>query len=388
VGNLGGTFMELMDQGGWVMWVLLIFSVIALAVIFERWWVLHKARINVNEFLAKIRKALIVNRSIRDAVKICEQYQGPVASVMKAGLLKYGQPKEDVEKTIENAALYELGRLERRPGDSRHHRQRRAAARLLRHRHRHDEVVRRARPAGLSNPGLVAIGIKEALTTTAAGLIVAIPVQIAYNYFMSKVNKFVRDIETSANMLLETFGEMERSGVTPDRRPPAATSPAARRPADEQRTLHGGTMKLQPVSVTPGDPHRDDGGHRVPAHHLLHGHHHLRGRQDPGGAAQDPGPARDPQEGGLRLGDRERADAGQRRRGASSAGTRRGGRPLLRLQRGGRCSRTSRSCSRPTTTSLRAHRLGHRRPQAGEGAGDLPALGAGDRPAPGARRPP
>jgi hypothetical protein len=37
---------------------------------------------------------------------------------MKAGLLKYGQPKEDVEKTIENAALFEMGRLERGPRSS------------------------------------------------------------------------------------------------------------------------------------------------------------------------------------------------------------------------------------------------------------------------------
>ena len=52
--------------------------------------------------------------------------------------------------------------------------------------------------------------------TTAGGLAVAIPTQLAYNYFMSRINKFVRDIETSANMLLETFGEMERSGVPPE----------------------------------------------------------------------------------------------------------------------------------------------------------------------------
>ena len=44
----------------------------------------------------------------------------------------------------------------------------------------------------------------------------AIPTQLAYNFFMSRINKFVRDIETSANMLMETFGEMERSGITPD----------------------------------------------------------------------------------------------------------------------------------------------------------------------------
>ena len=232
--NIGGTFMSYMDEGGIVMWFLLAFSVIALAVIIERWWVLHKARINVNEFLAKIRKALIVNRSVRDAVKICEQYQGPVASVMKAGLLKYGQPKEDVEKSIENAALYELGRLERRLvvlATTAN------VAPLLGFLGTVTGMIKSfdaLAAAGLSNPGLVAIGIKEALITTAAGLFIAIPVQLCYNYFMSKVNKFVRDIETSANMLIETFGEMERSGVVPERAPaptapeaPAAGSPRA-----------------------------------------------------------------------------------------------------------------------------------------------------------------
>jgi len=215
--NIGGTFWELMGQGGPLMWALLVASIVAVTFIIERFVALHRAKINVNEFLAKLRKALIVNRSIRDAIKICEQYRGPVASIMKAGLLKYGQPKEDVEKTIENAALFEMGRLER-------------GLVVL-------ASVANIAPligflgtvtgmmksfdalaeAGLSNPGLVAIGIKEALTTTAAGLAVAIPVQLAYNYFMTRINKFVRDIETSTNMLLETFGELERSGIAPDR---------------------------------------------------------------------------------------------------------------------------------------------------------------------------
>ncbi|MCB1053982.1 MAG: MotA/TolQ/ExbB proton channel family protein [Acidobacteria bacterium] len=207
-------FMEYMDQGGIVMWLLLIMSIIALAVIIERFIALWRAKINVNEFLAKIRKALIVNRSVREAIKVCEQYRGPVASIMKAGLLKYGQPKEDVEKTIENAAVFEMGRLER-------------GLTVL-------ATVANVAPllgflgtvtgmiksfdalaaAGLSNPALVANGIKEALLTTAGGLFVAIPVQVMYNYFMSRINKFVRDIETAANMLMETFVEMERSGIT------------------------------------------------------------------------------------------------------------------------------------------------------------------------------
>lgn len=215
--NIGGSLLGVLETGGIVMWFLLGFSIVALAFTIERAIALRRAKINVNEFLAKIRKALIVNRSVRDAIKICEQYRGPVASIMKAGLLKYGQPKDEIEKTIENAALYEMGRLER-------------GLTVL-------ATIANVAPllgflgtvtgmiasfdalaeAGLSNPGLVAVGIKEALYTTAGGLAVAIPVQIVYNYFMSRINRFVRDIETAANMLLETFTEMEQSGVAPER---------------------------------------------------------------------------------------------------------------------------------------------------------------------------
>jgi biopolymer transport protein ExbB len=63
--------------------------------------------------------------------------------------------------------------------------------------------------AGLSNPGAVAAGISEALITTATGLFIAIPAQLGYNYFMSRINKFMRDIETASNMLMETFVEMD-----------------------------------------------------------------------------------------------------------------------------------------------------------------------------------
>ncbi len=214
--KFGGTIYELMNEGGWVMYVLAFFSIVAVAIIIERAWVLHSAKIKVNEFLAKLRKALIVNKSLRDAIKICEQYKGPLASIMKAGLLKYGQPREDIEKTIETAALHEMARLEKRlivlasvanvsP--------------LLGFFGTVSGMIKSfdaLAEQGLSNPGAVAAGISEALITTAGGLAVAIPTQLAYNFFMNSINKSVRDIETSTNMLLETFGEMERSGISAD----------------------------------------------------------------------------------------------------------------------------------------------------------------------------
>jgi biopolymer transport protein ExbB len=192
-----------------MMWPLLFFSLIALIAIIERFIVFARAKINVNEFLTKIRKALLVNRNVKEAIKVCEQYQGPVASVMKAGLLRYGHTRDDIEKTIENAALYELDRLEKRLGVLATTAN---VAPMLGFLGTVTGMIKSfatLASSGLTNPGAVAAGISEALLTTAAGLMIAIPAQLAYNWYTTKINRFVRDIETATNMLMETFIEMD-----------------------------------------------------------------------------------------------------------------------------------------------------------------------------------
>jgi len=196
-------------DGGPMMWPLLFFSLLALTFIAERWWVFHKAKVNVGEFLTKVRKALLVNRNVKEAIKVCEQNRGPVASVMKAGLLRYGHSREDIEKTIENAAMYELDRLERRMGILATTAN---VAPMLGFLGTVTGMIKSfatLAAQGLSNPAAVANGISEALLTTAAGLIIAIPAQLAYNWFNTKITRFVRDIETATNMLMETFIEMD-----------------------------------------------------------------------------------------------------------------------------------------------------------------------------------
>jgi len=204
-----GNLVDLFNQGGIFMWPLLVFSLLTVTFIVERWLALRKAKINVNDFLSKVRKALLVNRDVRAAIKVCEEFKGPVASVIKAGLLRYGHPKEDIEKSIESAAIFESGRLER-------------GLMVLSSSANVSPMLgflgtvagmiksfSTLAQAGLSNPGAVAAGISEALITTAAGLMIAIPAQLGYNYFMSRINKFMRDIETASNMLMETFVEMD-----------------------------------------------------------------------------------------------------------------------------------------------------------------------------------
>ena len=208
----GGTVMQFYQSGGPVMHALLACSLIGLVFIIERAWSLYRAKINTQEFLDRVRTALLKRRNVKEAVTICEEYGGPIANIMKAGLLKYGRPQDEIERTIEAASAHELSRLER--GLS-------VIATVANIApllgflgtvsgmiNSFDALAR----AGLSNPGLVAKGISEALITTATGLAVAIPMLVAYNYFTSRVSKFVLEMETSANVLLETYSEMEEAG--------------------------------------------------------------------------------------------------------------------------------------------------------------------------------
>jgi len=204
-----GQVAEYFRQGGIFMYPLLFFSVLAATVAIERFIVFSKAKLNVSDFLTKIRKALLVNRNVKEAIKICEQGKGPVASVMKAGLLRYGHPREDIEKTIENAALYELDRLEKRLGVLATTANVAPMLGFLGTVAGMIKSFATLAEQGLTNPAAVAVGISEALITTATGLIIAIPAQLVYNWYTTKITRFVRDIETASNMLVETFTEMD-----------------------------------------------------------------------------------------------------------------------------------------------------------------------------------
>lgn len=207
-----GQLVTYFKMGGIVMWPLLFFSLATIVVFIERLITYHRLKVNTRTLLMQVRKALLEDRNADLAVKVCEKHRGPVAAVLKAGILKYGKSKEEIEKTIEAAAVYEMARIEKRLmwlATSAN------VSPMLGFLGTVTGMIKSfdaLAKVGLSNPGLVAAGISEALITTAFGLFIAIPAQIFYNYFMSRVNKFVHDIEASANILMETFDELQRGG--------------------------------------------------------------------------------------------------------------------------------------------------------------------------------
>ncbi len=188
-----------------------VLSVASLTTIIYKLLVFRKVKTDLNEFIAKVRASLLKG-NVKNAMGVCEEYKGPIAAIMKTGLLKYGQPKEEIEKTMENAAIHEVAYLEKyltvlatianiAPllgflGT--------VVGMIL----SFDVIAQQ----GLNDPAAVAKGISVALLTTAYGLIVAFFTQPFYNYFTSKVSAHTREIETASNILFETFDEMDRIG--------------------------------------------------------------------------------------------------------------------------------------------------------------------------------
>ncbi len=191
------------------MFLILVCSVIAVAIVMEKLWQLHRAKINTEDFMEDIAETLKRNR-IMDAVDKCNAMPGPIAQILKAGIIKHDRPRTEIKEAIEDAGLHEVPRLEKNL----------SALATIAHiapllgllgtvtgMVRSFQVIELKATALMSvNPGDLAGGIWEALVTTVAGLAVAIPTYVAYNFLVSKVDGFVLEMEKSATDVTNILG--------------------------------------------------------------------------------------------------------------------------------------------------------------------------------------
>jgi len=200
---------EMIIKGGPLMFLIILCSIVAFAIVLERLWHLRRAMINTEDFMESISGILKRNR-IMDAIDMCNATPGPIAHILKAGILKHDRSRLEIKEAIEDAGIHEVPRLEKNLG----------ALATIAHitpllgllgtvtgMVRSFQVIEQKAVALVPvNPGDLAGGIWEALITTVAGLAVAIPTYVAYNFLVSKVDGFVLEIEKSATDLVNILG--------------------------------------------------------------------------------------------------------------------------------------------------------------------------------------
>ena len=197
--------LSLFYDGGFMMYPLVLCSLIALGVIIAKAWTLHIAHASTQDVLAEVEEAAAAGR-LDEAVQLAAARPGPTAAILVAGLRRItkGEAGEkELASAIRTTGTIELGFLER-------------GLVIL-------ATVANVAPlmgflgtvigmiiafasieaAGDVDATLVAGGIKVALLTTATGLLIAIPVNMGYNFFVTRIDTLILDMEQGAQKVLD-----------------------------------------------------------------------------------------------------------------------------------------------------------------------------------------
>ncbi len=195
-------------EGGFFMHFILACLVIGLALCIERLWTLSRASINSKEFAKKVKTAL-QDGGVEAAKEVCINTRGPVASIFYAGLLRADEGVDSAEKAIVTYGGIEMGFLEKgliwislfitlAP--------------MLGFTGTVQGMIQAfdaIKDAAQISPSIVAGGIAVALLTTLFGLVVAMILQVFYNYFVSKIDRLVSEMEESSVELIDALYELQ-----------------------------------------------------------------------------------------------------------------------------------------------------------------------------------
>ena len=199
---------EIWEGGGFMMWPLALAFVIGVVVIVWKLIDLTAKGARTSRVLRDV-DALVAEGRIAEAVETAEASATPAGRILSEGLRRADEGTDRVVKAIENAGLIEMAKLERGlvvlATVS-------TVAPLLGFLGTVVGMIQAFQAielAGEVEATIVAAGIKVALITTAAGLVIAIPVSIAHNYFVSRIDRLVLDMEESAQKMVDALHASE-----------------------------------------------------------------------------------------------------------------------------------------------------------------------------------
>ena len=196
---------DIINKGGPMMYLIILSSILAFGVVIDRIYNLRRARIDADKFMDGITAVLKRNKII-ESIEMCNKTPGPIAHIVKAGILKHDRSKPEIKEAVEEAAQLEIPRLEKHLpilATIAHIAPLLGLLGTVTGMIKSFQVIQmKALALAPVNPGDLAGGIWEALLATVAGLAVAIPTYVAYNYLTSQVDTFVYDMERSATDLV------------------------------------------------------------------------------------------------------------------------------------------------------------------------------------------
>ena len=194
--------LDIMLKGGVIMWIIAFLSLIAAIIIIERLLYIRRIKVDEEKMINRL-KSTLEKRHFDEALSICETNPSPITNLMKVGIEYRDYPRETIREVILDAANQEVPKLEKHLPALGTISYIAPLLGLL------GTVVGNIEAFGVlgrfgavGDPGLLAKGIAEALLTTAAGIIVAIPAVIFYNHLVSKVNHMIIRLENRVNELV------------------------------------------------------------------------------------------------------------------------------------------------------------------------------------------
>ncbi len=193
--------LELIQKSGPVVYALLLCSLIGMAVSIERWISLRRSRILPRQILDVV-EAIQPGKDLSLALEICRRNPGILSDVMRAGL-----EHADESWEVMRDAVIDAGR-EGAPAIARHLFWLQTVAQaspllgLLGTVFGMIQMFSAVSLAGLGDPQVLSKGISVAMLTTAEGLCIGIPALVAYNYFTSRSDALIADVEACASRMV------------------------------------------------------------------------------------------------------------------------------------------------------------------------------------------
>jgi biopolymer transport protein ExbB len=195
-------------DGGFMMWPLALALAIGIAIIIWKLIDLSMTSGRTKKVLRAVDERLAA-RDVPGAIRAARESNTPAGRILLAGLERHGEGSERVMKAIENVGLIQMAGLESGLVWLATIANVAPLLGFLGTVIGMIQAFQNIEAAGEVEATLVAGGIKVALITTASGLAIAIPINIMHNYFVTRVDRLVIDMEESAQKMIDTLHEIE-----------------------------------------------------------------------------------------------------------------------------------------------------------------------------------